>query len=156
MEHPDAEATSRRASLSSVGSSSSDSNHAPSSGLRTPKLQVSHKLAERRRRKEMKELFETLRDAMATTVKAATTTTSETTTSETTTSATTTSAAIPSKELAKQKATAVDEVIGASKWEILSRAIDLIEELGKSKTEAAREIEELRAEVVRLGGAIRV
>ncbi|KAJ3040896.1 hypothetical protein HDV00_010356 [Rhizophlyctis rosea] len=70
---------------------------------RSPELRVSHKLAERKRRKEMKELFEELKDAM------------------------------PEETFKNTK---------ASKWEILSKAIEYIGTL----SEAARDREALAQE----------
>ncbi|WWC90140.1 uncharacterized protein L201_005073 [Kwoniella dendrophila CBS 6074] len=73
---------------------------------RSPELRVSHKLAERKRRKEMKELFDELRDEL------------------------------PS-----------DRGMKASKWEILSKAIDHVRQLKTSQDQMLREIEHLRREV---------
>ncbi|KAM5532308.1 hypothetical protein V8D89_005999 [Ganoderma adspersum] len=73
---------------------------------RSPELRVSHKLAERKRRKEMKELFDELRDQLP-----------------------------------------ADRGMKASKWEILSKAIDFIVNLKQSHQEMSRDIELLRHEV---------
>nr|XP_019014081.1 uncharacterized protein I206_00162 [Kwoniella pini CBS 10737]OCF52862.1 hypothetical protein I206_00162 [Kwoniella pini CBS 10737] len=73
---------------------------------RSPELRVSHKLAERKRRKEMKELFDELRDEL------------------------------PS-----------DRGMKASKWEILSKAIDHVRQLKASQEQMVREIDHLRREV---------
>ncbi|WRT63269.1 uncharacterized protein IL334_000172 [Kwoniella shivajii] len=73
---------------------------------RSPELRVSHKLAERKRRKEMKELFDELRDEL------------------------------PS-----------DRGMKASKWEILSKAIDHIRQLKTNQDQMLREIDHLRREV---------
>ncbi|WVW81329.1 hypothetical protein I302_103320 [Kwoniella bestiolae CBS 10118] len=73
---------------------------------RSPELRVSHKLAERKRRKEMKELFDELRDEL------------------------------PS-----------DRGMKASKWEILSKAIDHIRQLKTGHEQMVREIDHLRREV---------
>ncbi|WVQ64365.1 uncharacterized protein L199_002528 [Kwoniella botswanensis] len=73
---------------------------------RSPELRVSHKLAERKRRKEMKELFDELRDEL------------------------------PS-----------DRGMKASKWEILSKAIDHIRQLKSGQEQMVREIDHLRREV---------
>lgn len=73
---------------------------------RSPELRVSHKLAERKRRKEMKDLFDELRDQLP-----------------------------------------ADRGMKASKWEILSKAIDFVAQLKQSHQEMAREIEGLRHEL---------
>ncbi|TBU32743.1 hypothetical protein BD311DRAFT_654011 [Dichomitus squalens] len=73
---------------------------------RSPELRVSHKLAERKRRKEMKELFDELRDQLP-----------------------------------------ADRGMKASKWEILSKAIDFIVTLKQSHQDMGREIEMLRHEL---------
>ncbi|RPD67134.1 hypothetical protein L226DRAFT_529526 [Lentinus tigrinus ALCF2SS1-7] len=73
---------------------------------RSPELRVSHKLAERKRRKEMKELFDELRDQLP-----------------------------------------ADRGMKASKWEILSKAIDFIVNLKQSHQDMGREIEMLRHEL---------
>ncbi|KAH9899843.1 hypothetical protein C8Q73DRAFT_787690 [Cubamyces lactineus] len=73
---------------------------------RSPELRISHKLAERKRRKEMKELFDELRDQLP-----------------------------------------ADRGMKASKWEILSKAIDFIVTLKQSHQEMGREIEMLRHEL---------
>ncbi|KAJ3207678.1 hypothetical protein HDU67_007300 [Dinochytrium kinnereticum] len=74
---------------------------------RSPELRVSHKLAERKRRKEMKDLFEELKGAL------------------------------PDEAFRNSK---------ASKWEILSKAIDYIETLA----EVGKERDELRDENLEL------
>ncbi|KAJ7179132.1 hypothetical protein C8R46DRAFT_1072592 [Mycena filopes] len=73
---------------------------------RSPELRVSHKLAERKRRKEMKELFDELRDQLP-----------------------------------------ADRGMKASKWEILSKAIDFVTQLKQGHQDMAREIELLRHEL---------
>ncbi|KAH7914351.1 hypothetical protein BJ138DRAFT_1170698 [Hygrophoropsis aurantiaca] len=73
---------------------------------RSPELRVSHKLAERKRRKEMKDLFDELRDHLP-----------------------------------------ADRGMKASKWEILSKAIDFVSNLKQSHQDMAREIEMLRHEL---------
>ncbi|KAI0352930.1 hypothetical protein OH77DRAFT_1497691 [Trametes cingulata] len=89
--------------------SSSRSTEKPSGSTpysRSPELRISHKLAERKRRKEMKELFDELRDQLP-----------------------------------------ADRGMKASKWEILSKAIDFIVTLKQSHQDMSREIEMLRHEV---------
>lgn len=73
---------------------------------RSPELRVSHKLAERKRRKEMKDLFDELRDQLP-----------------------------------------ADRGMKASKWEILSKAIDFITQLKQGHQEMSREIDMLRHEL---------
>ncbi|KZT12735.1 uncharacterized protein LAESUDRAFT_753783 [Laetiporus sulphureus 93-53] len=73
---------------------------------RSPELRVSHKLAERKRRKEMKDLFDELRDQLP-----------------------------------------ADRGMKASKWEILSKAIDFIVTLKQSHQDMSREIDMLRHEL---------
>ncbi|KZT74409.1 hypothetical protein DAEQUDRAFT_734725 [Daedalea quercina L-15889] len=73
---------------------------------RSPELRISHKLAERKRRKEMKELFDELREQLP-----------------------------------------ADRGMKASKWEILSKAIDFINNLKHTCNEMQREIDMLRHEV---------
>ncbi|KAH9482665.1 Protein esc1 [Psilocybe cubensis] len=73
---------------------------------RSPELRVSHKLAERKRRKEMKELFDELR------------------------------AQLPA-----------DRGMKASKWEILSKAIDFVAQLKQSHQEMAAENSMLRQQL---------
>ncbi|KDR83738.1 hypothetical protein GALMADRAFT_133154 [Galerina marginata CBS 339.88] len=73
---------------------------------RSPELRVSHKLAERKRRKEMKDLFDELRDQLP-----------------------------------------ADRGMKASKWEILSKAIDFVAQLKRSHQEMAQEVEMLRQQV---------
>ncbi|GJE84011.1 hypothetical protein PsYK624_000850 [Phanerochaete sordida] len=73
---------------------------------RSPELRVSHKLAERKRRKEMKDLFDELRDQLP-----------------------------------------ADRGMKASKWEILSKAIDFIGQLKQSHQEMSRDIDILRHEL---------
>ncbi|KAF8517803.1 hypothetical protein JB92DRAFT_2147329 [Gautieria morchelliformis] len=73
---------------------------------RSPELRVSHKLAERKRRKEMKELFDELRDQLP-----------------------------------------ADRGMKASKWEILTKAVDYIHTLKTNQQEMSRELEMLRHEV---------
>ncbi|KAF8897536.1 hypothetical protein BD779DRAFT_1491388 [Infundibulicybe gibba] len=93
------------------GKHSKDSSTTPYS--RSPELRVSHKLAERKRRKEMKELFDELRDQLP-----------------------------------------ADRGMKASKWEILSKAIDFVAQLKQRDQDMAREIDILRHELdaARQGG----
>ncbi|KAJ7700094.1 hypothetical protein B0H17DRAFT_1048551 [Mycena rosella] len=86
------------------GKHSKDSSTTPYS--RSPELRVSHKLAERKRRKEMKELFDELRDHLP-----------------------------------------ADRGMKASKWEILSKAIDFVVQLKQGHQDMAREIDMLRHEL---------
>ncbi|EFI27703.1 hypothetical protein CC1G_14628 [Coprinopsis cinerea okayama7 len=72
---------------------------------RSPELRISHKLAERKRRKEMKELFDDLRDHL------------------------------PS-----------DRGMKASKWEILTKAIEYVSQLKTSQQSLMTEVENLRRE----------
>ncbi|TFK43528.1 hypothetical protein BDQ12DRAFT_675124 [Crucibulum laeve] len=99
------------AGLSPGSKSSKDAGATPYS--RSPELRVSHKLAERKRRKEMKDLFDELRDQLP-----------------------------------------ADRGMKASKWEILSKAIDFVAQLKQSHQDMAREIDLLRHEVetLRQGG----
>ncbi|KAG8949313.1 hypothetical protein FRC04_008915 [Tulasnella sp. 424] len=78
---------------------------------RSPELRVSHKMAERKRRKEMKDLFDELRDQLP-----------------------------------------ADRGMKASKWEILSKAVDYISQLKVAYTDMAGEIDRLRTEVNSLRG----
>ncbi|PPQ98540.1 hypothetical protein CVT24_004031 [Panaeolus cyanescens] len=89
---------------SSGGKSGKESGMTPYS--RSPELRVSHKLAERKRRKEMKDLFDELRDQLP-----------------------------------------ADRGMKASKWEILSKAIDFVAQLKRSHQDMAQEIEVLRAQL---------
>ncbi|KAF8529039.1 hypothetical protein BU17DRAFT_80192 [Hysterangium stoloniferum] len=73
---------------------------------RSPELRVSHKLAERKRRKEMKDLFDELREQLP-----------------------------------------ADRGMKASKWEILTKAVDFIQTLKTSQQELTREVEMLRREL---------
>ncbi|KAF8974560.1 hypothetical protein BDZ97DRAFT_1900192 [Flammula alnicola] len=73
---------------------------------RSPELRVSHKLAERKRRKEMKDLFDELRDQLP-----------------------------------------ADRGMKASKWEILSKAIDFVAQLKHSHQEMAEELDALKRQV---------
>ncbi|TFK55725.1 hypothetical protein OE88DRAFT_653671 [Heliocybe sulcata] len=102
-QQPDSEAT------TPTGSAKKDTT--PYS--RSPELRVSHKLAERKRRKEMKDLFDELRDQLP-----------------------------------------ADRGMKASKWEILSKAIDFIVQLKHGHQEMAREIEMLRHEVDGMRGGM--
>ncbi|KAJ7283648.1 hypothetical protein C8J57DRAFT_1293168 [Mycena rebaudengoi] len=86
------------------GKHSKESSATPYS--RSPELRVSHKLAERKRRKEMKELFDELRDQLP-----------------------------------------ADRGMKASKWEILSKAIDFVAQLKQGHQDMAREIDMLRHEL---------
>ncbi|CCO26483.1 Protein esc1 [Rhizoctonia solani AG-1 IB] len=73
---------------------------------RSPELRVSHKLAERKRRKEMKDLFDELRDHLP-----------------------------------------ADRGMKASKWEILSKAVDYIGQLKQSYAEVTQELDMARHEL---------
>ncbi|KAG8908153.1 hypothetical protein FRB99_008696 [Tulasnella sp. 403] len=73
---------------------------------RSPELRISHKMAERKRRKEMKDLFDELRDQLP-----------------------------------------ADRGMKASKWEILSKAVDYISQLKVAYTDMSSEIERLRGEL---------
>jgi len=73
---------------------------------RSPELRVSHKLAERKRRKEMKDLFDELRDQLP-----------------------------------------ADRGMKASKWEILSKAVDYIQQLKTTNHELHRDVDTLRHEI---------
>ncbi|PCH41199.1 hypothetical protein WOLCODRAFT_70894 [Wolfiporia cocos MD-104 SS10] len=88
----------------SVQPSSKEPGSTPYS--RSPELRISHKLAERKRRKEMKDLFDELRDQLP-----------------------------------------ADRGMKASKWEILSKAIDFIVNLKQSHQDMNREIDMLRHEL---------
>lgn len=85
-------------------SASKDAGMTPYS--RSPELRVSHKLAERKRRKEMKDLFDELRDQLP-----------------------------------------ADRGMKASKWEILSKAIDFIGHLKQGHQDMSRELDILRHEL---------
>ncbi|KAG9019525.1 hypothetical protein FRB90_000834 [Tulasnella sp. 427] len=78
---------------------------------RSPELRVSHKMAERKRRKEMKDLFDELRDQLP-----------------------------------------ADRGMKASKWEILSKAVDYISQLKVAYTDMSTEIDRLRGQVDTLRG----
>ncbi|CDO75612.1 hypothetical protein BN946_scf184858.g52 [Trametes cinnabarina] len=101
---PGSSANPEDASSSSSRPSDKPSGSTPYS--RSPELRISHKLAERKRRKEMKELFDELRDQLP-----------------------------------------ADRGMKASKWEILSKAIDFIVTLKQSHQDMGREIEMLRHEL---------
>jgi len=73
---------------------------------RSPELRVSHKLAERKRRREMKDLFDELKDQLP-----------------------------------------ADRGMKASKWEILSKAVDFINHIKRQNVDMGREIEGLRREI---------
>ncbi|KAI7869700.1 hypothetical protein BDF14DRAFT_1879870 [Spinellus fusiger] len=73
---------------------------------RSPELRVSHKLAERKRRKEMKELFDELRDSLP-----------------------------------------VEKNLKTSKWEILSKAVEYIDQLKRHDCNMENELAGLRREV---------
>ncbi|KAI0269144.1 hypothetical protein BC834DRAFT_613967 [Gloeopeniophorella convolvens] len=105
---PEAESGSAAAASSSSAvlsaSATRDAGLTPYS--RSPELRVSHKLAERKRRKEMKDLFDELRDQLP-----------------------------------------ADRGMKASKWEILSKAIDFIVQLKQTHQDMTREIDMLRHEM---------
>ncbi|KAF9462652.1 hypothetical protein BDZ94DRAFT_1298447 [Collybia nuda] len=86
------------------GKHSKESSVTPYS--RSPELRVSHKLAERKRRKEMKDLFDELRDQLP-----------------------------------------ADRGMKASKWEILSKAIDFVAQLKQGHQDMARELDMMRHEL---------
>ncbi|KAF8484927.1 hypothetical protein DFH94DRAFT_717064 [Russula ochroleuca] len=92
-----------------LSSASRDAGLTPYS--RSPELRVSHKLAERKRRKEMKDLFDELRDQLP-----------------------------------------ADRGMKASKWEILSKAIDFIAQLKQGHQDMGREIDMLRHELESIRG----
>lgn len=73
---------------------------------RSPELRISHKLAERKRRKEMKDLFDELRDQLP-----------------------------------------ADRGMKASKWEILTKAVDFIQTLKVNQQDMARELEFYKREL---------
>ncbi|KZT62118.1 hypothetical protein CALCODRAFT_277821 [Calocera cornea HHB12733] len=97
--------------LADEGNPTPTSASAPSIGnkdtpySRSPELRVSHKLAERKRRKEMKDLFDELRDQLP-----------------------------------------ADRGMKASKWEILSKAVEYIASMKNVIKDQARELEHLRHE----------
>jgi len=115
------------ASGPSSGDNTEEPSSAPSPGVqkgsqresgvtpysRSPELRVSHKLAERKRRKEMKDLFDDLRDQLP-----------------------------------------ADRGMKASKWEILSKAIDFVVQLKQSHQDMAREIDMLRHELDGVRGGV--
>lgn len=78
---------------------------------RSPELRVSHKLAERKRRKEMRDLFDELREALP-----------------------------------------ADRGMKASKWEILSKAVDYIAHLKSQMNEASRTIEMMHRDLAAARG----
>ncbi|ORX91105.1 hypothetical protein K493DRAFT_53785 [Basidiobolus meristosporus CBS 931.73] len=81
---------------------------------RTPALKVSHKLAERKRRKEMKELFDELREHLP-----------------------------------------VEKRVKLSKWEILSKSFEYIQQLHTNQEKLSREASDLRHQVAVLKQARR-
>ncbi|KAJ3298924.1 hypothetical protein HK104_010158 [Borealophlyctis nickersoniae] len=101
--------------VQAVFSPDGSSNTASSSPYaRSPELRVSHKLAERKRRKEMKDLFEELKDSM------------------------------PEDSFRGSK---------ASKWEILSKAVDYIRNLQQTASDREsllKERDELKAQIEKL------
>ncbi|OWZ36379.1 hypothetical protein C347_00547 [Cryptococcus neoformans AD2-60a] len=99
-------------STSELGQATKKENNASFS--RSPELRVSHKLAERKRRKEMKDLFDELREELP-----------------------------------------ADRGMKASKWEILTKAIEHIKHTKSQQVEMHREIEHLRREleIARAGNA---
>ncbi|KAG9317292.1 hypothetical protein JVU11DRAFT_1489 [Chiua virens] len=101
---PPPDDTSGPALSSTIAKSNKEPGSTPYS--RSPELRVSHKLAERKRRKEMKDLFDELRDQLP-----------------------------------------ADRGMKASKWEILSKAIDFVINLKQSHQDMAREIDMLRHEL---------
>ena len=107
-EEPPSEPASSTAPSTSTSAAPSSKAKEPGSTpySRSPELRVSHKLAERKRRKEMKDLFDELRDQLP-----------------------------------------ADRGMKASKWEILSKAIDFVANLKQSHQEMLREIEMLRHEL---------
>lgn len=78
---------------------------------RSPELRVSHKLAERKRRKEMRDLFDELREALP-----------------------------------------ADRGMKASKWEILSKAVDYINHLKNQVSDAQRTVELLHRDLAAARG----
>jgi len=103
---PTSSTTPNTASTSTASASKSNKDSGTTPYSRSPELRVSHKLAERKRRKEMKDLFDELRDQLP-----------------------------------------ADRGMKASKWEILSKAIDFVVNLKQSHQEMLREIEMLRHEL---------
>lgn len=107
---PDNSPTSGKPDESPISSSSAPPSSAKEIGStpysRSPELRVSHKLAERKRRKEMRDLFDELRDQLP-----------------------------------------ADRGMKASKWEILSKAIDYIQQLKQREIDMSREVDLLRHEL---------
>ncbi|SGY80080.1 BQ5605_C008g05298 [Microbotryum silenes-dioicae] len=89
-----------------MGGDGDPDNFKDSPYARSPELRVTHKLAERKRRKEMAHLFDDLRDALP-----------------------------------------VDRGLKSSKWEILSKAVDFIQQLKATNVELGKDNARLRAHV---------